>query len=258
MSQNDTIELRGFDESEKPGAKKKLSPSRVKRAKEWSKKKNEPQQGPVEEKDEPKGPAGRSTPTAHTGKEIEQPTKSAEPVPTTSETENKSGESGTTNDQSFNFDDILKCDTFPGLLTVSGKLTLGSSILMFFFLQNGVGGDGDNMKSRFSRWFKQESPEKAESRRPSLHDDHHIIKDLLNDIGETSVSIPGDSEAYFAPISPAGNTSGVIGGKRGGGAQSQPINIMEMLQRGKHQGDNAAVKQPPRKLSRWYLLKNRG
>lgn len=106
------------------------------------------------------------------------------------------------------------------------------------------------MKSRFSRWFKQESPEKVESRRSSVQDDHHIIKDLLSDIGETSVSIPGDSEVYFAPISPAGNT-GVIGGKRGGGgAQSQPINIMEMLQRSKHQGEGATVKQPPREYPR--------
>lgn len=38
MSQNDTIELRGFDDADKPG-KKKISLSQVKRAKEWSKKK---------------------------------------------------------------------------------------------------------------------------------------------------------------------------------------------------------------------------
>ncbi|KAJ8916524.1 hypothetical protein NQ315_000166 [Exocentrus adspersus] len=232
VSQNDTIELRGFDDADKPGAKKKVAPSRVKRAKDWSKKKSEPQTVVPEEKNEAKEPAGRSTPAPQSSAEPEAPqqqTKAAEPgTETAKEEENKANnKSGAEeNDHSFNFDEILKCDTFPGLLS------------------NGVGADGDNMQSRFSRWFKQESPEKAaESRRSSLQDDHHIIKDLLNDIqGETNVSIPGDSEAYFAPISPAGNTGGVIGGKRSGGAQSQPINIMEMLQRGKNQGE--AAKQP--------------
>lgn len=38
VSQNDTIELRGFDDADRPG-KKKNSPSQLKRAKEWSKKK---------------------------------------------------------------------------------------------------------------------------------------------------------------------------------------------------------------------------
>ncbi|KAJ8936844.1 hypothetical protein NQ314_012160 [Rhamnusium bicolor] len=200
VSQNDTIELRGFEESDKIGSKKKLSPSRVKRAKEWSKKKNEAQATAVEEKEEPKVPAVRSTPTpqagggAETSQQQQLQTKPNEQPQASGESENKA--SSVVNDHAFNFDDILKCDTIQ-------------------LLTNGMGGDGDNMKSRFSRWFKQESPEKVESRRSSMQDDHNIIKDLLSDIGETSVSIPGDSEAYFAPISPAGNTGGIIGGKRG-------------------------------------------
>lgn len=60
MSQNDTIELRGFDD-EKP-KKKRTSPSRLKRCKDWAKKK-ELQQNTEEEKDEVKEPTNRSTPT---------------------------------------------------------------------------------------------------------------------------------------------------------------------------------------------------
>ncbi|KAJ8956303.1 hypothetical protein NQ318_015039 [Aromia moschata] len=230
ISQTDTIELRGFDESEKPNGKKKLSPSRVKRAKEWSKKKTDTTQaaaGPGEKEAEQAGggagggagdPTGRSTPGPQGA---EQPSQEPQQQQTKSGETTEGGKSASMSDQSFNLDDILKCDSIPGLLP------------------NGVGGDGDNMKSRFSRWFKvQESPERqpqqAESRRSSMHDDHHIIKDLLSDIGETSVSIPGDSEAYFAPISPAGGGGGggVIGGKRAAQA-AQPLNIMEMLQKGK-------------------------
>ncbi|KAG5868188.1 hypothetical protein JTB14_030261 [Gonioctena quinquepunctata] len=239
ISQNDTIELRGFEESDKPG-KKKLSPSRVKRAKEWSKKKSETQQqNAIEDKDDSKEPARRTTPTPQAGgvgggeqpeKKGENDLKEDHAKETTEKTSDENKVIGApVNDQSFNFDDILKCDSIPGLLT------------------NGIGADGDtNTKSRFSRWFKQESPEKIESRRSSLHDDH-IIKDLLKDIGETSVTIPGDSEAYFAPISPAANTGGIIGGKRSAQAQqqqqSQSINIMEMLQRGKQLGGDGGAKQ---------------
>nr|XP_023021181.1 mediator of RNA polymerase II transcription subunit 12-like [Leptinotarsa decemlineata] len=230
VSQNDTIELRGFEDTDKPG-KKKLSPSRVKRAKDWSKKKIEIQPVTVnDDKEESKEPAVRSTPTPQLESKIVEKTEEKvekdakdEPVkePAVKPPE-KTKMEGVPNEQSFNFEDILKCDSISGLLT------------------NGIGNEGDPAtKSRFSQFFKQDSPEKAaESRRSSMHDDHHIIKNLLKDIGETtSVAIPGDSEAYFAPISPAANTGGgVIGGgsgKRAAQANAQPINIMEMLQRGK-------------------------
>ncbi|XP_074029559.1 eukaryotic translation initiation factor 4E transporter isoform X2 [Leptinotarsa decemlineata] len=230
VSQNDTIELRGFEDTDKPG-KKKLSPSRVKRAKDWSKKKIEIQPVTVnDDKEESKEPAVGSTPTPQLESKIVEKTEEKvekdakdEPVkePAVKPPE-KTKMEGVPNEQSFNFEDILKCDSISGLLT------------------NGIGNEGDPAtKSRFSQFFKQDSPEKAaESRRSSMHDDHHIIKNLLKDIGETtSVAIPGDSEAYFAPISPAANTGGgVIGGgsgKRAAQANAQPINIMEMLQRGK-------------------------
>ncbi|CAG9814994.1 unnamed protein product [Phaedon cochleariae] len=233
-SQNDTIELRGFDDG-----KKKLSPSRVRRAKEWSKKKNEPTQKPTDEKEEPKEAKGRSTPSPQVGgKSVEQSQKrnsaekKVEKQPSDSVGERKKEEEvkADATDHGFNLDDFLKCDTIPGLLT------------------NGVGTDEENTKSRFSRWFnKPDSPEKTSSRRSSTHDDQpSIIKDLLKDIGnETSgVAMPGDSEAYFAPISPASNTGSVIGNKRANNHhqqpqhQSHPVNIMEMLQKG-------GSKQPP-------------
>lgn len=108
------------------------------------------------------------------------------------------------------------------------------------FLQNGVGG-GDTAGSRFSQWFNREkSPpnkqKEEESRRSSLQDDnhhHHLIKNLLSDISETNVTIPGDSESYFAPISPAANTSNIGTNSGGSKPASKPVNLMEMLQRGK-------------------------
>ncbi|CAH1260988.1 unnamed protein product [Diabrotica balteata] len=231
LSQNDTIELRGFDD-DKP-IRKKLSPSNLKRIKEPKKKvEPAPPQLKNDDKKEPEvtlsEPKGGSVPQVGNQKETNE--KHSESVRNEEKdnkvdidkTDEESRVNALVNDHSFNFDDILKCDTIPGLLT------------------NGVGADGDNSKSRFSRWFKQESPEKPESRRSSLHDDH-LINNLLKDL-EPNVTIPGDSEAYFAPISPAANTGGIVGGKREFQQQSQAMNIMDMLQRGKQQPD--PMKQP--------------
>ncbi|XP_050499219.1 eukaryotic translation initiation factor 4E transporter-like isoform X4 [Diabrotica virgifera virgifera] len=231
LSQNDTIELRGFDD-DKP-IRKKLSPSNLKRMKEPKKKvepalpqlKNDDKNEPEVILSEPKGGSGPQV-----GNQKETNEKHSESLRNEEKdnkvdidkTDEESRVNALVNDHSFNFDDILKCDTIPGLLT------------------NGVGGDGDNSKSRFSRWFKQESPEKPESRRSSLHDDH-LINNLLKDL-EPNVTIPGDSEAYFAPISPAANTGGIVGSKREFQQQSQAMNIMDMLQRGKQQPD--PMKQP--------------
>ncbi|XP_072379891.1 eukaryotic translation initiation factor 4E transporter-like isoform X2 [Diabrotica undecimpunctata] len=231
LSQNDTIELRGFDD-DKP-IRKKLSPSNLKRMKEPKKKvEPAPPQLKNDDKKEPEvtlsEPKGGSVPQVGNQKETnEKHSESARNEEKDNKvdidkTDEESRVNALVNDHSFNFDDILKCDTIPGLLT------------------NGVGADGDNSKSRFSRWFKQESPEKPESRRSSLHDDH-LINNLLKDL-EPNVTIPGDSEAYFAPISPAANTGGIVGGKREFQQQSQAVNIMDMLQRGKQQPD--PMKQP--------------
>lgn len=64
----------------------------------------------------------------------------------------------------------------------------------------------------------------------------------MKDLNEPSVSIPGDSSSYFAPISPAANT--------GANATSKSINIMEMLQKGKQNEAGAS------KSRKCFFLKN--
>lgn len=105
--------------------------------------------------------------------------------------------------------------------------------------QNGVGGDGDasSASSRFTQFFKREkSPpsqmKQNDSRRSSLQD-NTVIRNVLKDIEEPNVTIPpaGDSNSYFAPISPAANTMQPVSGG------SKPINdLMEMLQRNNREG----------------------
>jgi len=48
-------------------------------------------------------------------------------------------------------------------------------------LQNGVSEDAEKTTSRFSRWFKKDSPTKevgGSSRKSSIQEDNHIIKVL--------------------------------------------------------------------------------
>nr|CAH7769009.1 unnamed protein product [Callosobruchus chinensis] len=263
ISQNDTIELRGFDD-DKPISKKKVPPSSSKRPEKWSKKKDNQQ----ETIDENGGISSALQVNAEEDaqKEGSDKRETKQAVDRNKEDkgrDDKEGDKHTVNNEhGFNFDDILECQTIPGLLP------------------NGVGNEAEiQAKSRFSRWFKQDSPEKQSqsttnpgnrSRRSSLHeDDHHlIIKDLLKDISEPG-GPPGDSEAYFAPISPAGNTS--IGAGPFTGAppgrhhhhqqqpqQQQGLSIMDLLRAGGgapgnkgpqgqtgHQGAVDMLKQPP-------------
>lgn len=119
-------------------------------------------------------------------------------------------------------------------------------------MQNGVGGGDTSGGSRFSQWFSREkSPsEKLNevlSRRSSLQEDNHhhnLIKNLLNDITEPNVSIPGDHESYFAPISPAANTVNINSNRGPQQNASKPVDLMEMLQRGK-QTMPIAADMPP-------------
>lgn len=95
-----------------------------------------------------------------------------------------------------------------------------------------MGSDGDSSgKSRFSKWFSVENNPSEGSRRSSVQEES-MIKNLLKDLNEPSVSIPGDSNSYFAPISPAANTGSALN-NAGMAPNSKSINIMEMLQRGK-------------------------
>lgn len=139
ISQNDTIELRGFDDADRllpgVGGKKKMPPSQAKRARDWlSKKKTSGGGGgdlsgnAIDEKDEMMtvegGPGGRSTPTPQAGD------GAPPPPPENERKENKekgqgdgahNAEAKNVNDQSF-FDDMFKSDSIPGLpglLTVS-------------------------------------------------------------------------------------------------------------------------------------------
>ncbi|KAH1011176.1 hypothetical protein HUJ04_000599 [Dendroctonus ponderosae] len=229
ISQNDTIELRGFDESEKLGKKKQ--PSRLKRAKEWSKKK----ESTIVEDKEKIDPKERSTPNhiETTSKELKENGEEPKRQPTSqpSQKHADSKQQSSQADHSFDFDEFLKGENIPELLT------------------NGEVNETDKTTSRFSRWFKKESPNKElggeASRKSSIQEDNHIIKDLLKDINESSsipmsVRTPMDSNIYFTPISPAGNSRGalenMIGDKsRSAGNVGQSINIMDILARSRQQ-----------------------
>ncbi|CAH2009517.1 unnamed protein product [Acanthoscelides obtectus] len=268
MSQNDTIELRGF-EDEKPVTKKKVPPSSLKRLEKWSKKKDSQQETIDENESVSSALQANAEKDAQKDGSEEKEVKQAvdRKKEDSGKDDSKEGDKHTVNnEQGFNFDDILECQSIAGLLP------------------NGVGNEAEaQAKSRFSRWFKQDSPEKQSqpNTNPSRHsslpseDDHNlIIKDLLKDISEPA-GPPGDSEAYFAPISPAGNNSMGAGPPFGAGQpqgrhphhqqqlapqqQGQGLSIMDLLRAGgnkgaqqqQHQaqaGHQAAVemlKQPP-------------
>ncbi|XP_045468117.1 eukaryotic translation initiation factor 4E transporter-like isoform X10 [Harmonia axyridis] len=246
MSQNDTIELRGFEESDKGGSHKKKqqsSSSQAKRVREWAKKKNSISEDKLEEEqDNGQKPRNQvdtkeekeknfqecETNNGHRADHLEE--NQDQEQQNDNDKENRQGPPTaaggmeTINENSFIFDDIFKCDSIPGLLT------------------NGVEGSADNnTKSKFSRWFKRESPDKASesSRRSSLHEEH-ILKNLLNDINEPSstvaVNIPqlGSSDSYFAPISPAAvNAGGAVSETGNPKPAASQVNIADMFQRGK-------------------------
>ena len=246
-SQHDTIELRGFEDI--PEEKminnnttvkgKKQSPAQKKRAKkaaEKDEKQNETHSS---------GPKGRSTPNS-----MDQPmnvvgaphspileqNEQQSPLPKekpdesktiTSEQNSEATEksNASSNQESrppdFNLDDFLKSDTFPG---VPGLLT------------NGVGSNGGS-GSRFSQWFKRESPvHHLDNHRASIQDE--LLNNLLNDISEPKIKIPSvtESNAYFAPISPA-NTTTNTGSVTG-------VKLLEMLQRGSKANQNGQGDTP--------------
>lgn len=243
-SQHDTIELRGFEDIPEEKAvnnnssntkNKKQTPVQKKRGKKNSLEKDEKQT------ENSAGPKGRSTPTT-----MDQPmnvvaaphspiSEQNESTSLTQKTNHDSNESTvieqsceTTDNSStanqnqedshpdFNLDEFLKSDTFPG---VPGLLT------------NGVGSNGGSC-SRFSQWFKRESPvQQVDSRRTSIQDD--ILNNLLNDITEPNIQIPSvtESNTYFAPISPANTTANNTTSTTG-------VKLLEMLQRGNKPNQN--------------------
>ncbi|XP_061933532.1 eukaryotic translation initiation factor 4E transporter isoform X3 [Apis cerana] len=245
-SQHDTIELRGFEDIPEEKAvnnnnsntkNKKQTPVQKKRGKKNSLEKDEKQN------ENSTGPKGRSTPTTmdqslnvvvapHSP--ISEQNESSSLVQKTNHDSNVSAmteQSCETTDNSstinqnqedshpdFNLDEFLKSDTFPG---VPGLLT------------NGVGSNGGSC-SRFSQWFKRESPvQQVDSRRTSIQDD--ILNNLLNDITEPNIQIPSvtESNTYFAPISPANTTT-----TNNTTSNTTSVKLLEMLQRGNKSSQN--------------------
>ncbi|XP_049838466.1 eukaryotic translation initiation factor 4E transporter isoform X28 [Schistocerca gregaria] len=123
----------------------------------------------------------------------------------------------------FNLDDFLKSDSVPGLLA------------------NGAVNDSSG-GSRFSQWFRRESPvnRQAESRCSSIQDE--LLNNLISDITEPAIVIPplSESDTYFTPISPAEST--VTQQNLNVSTDSdntQKSSLLEMLQR-RPQGDTSA------------------
>lgn len=147
-------------------------------------------------------PPARSTPTSGV------PVKGKEGI---KEDKKHPSESSLNDDHEhdFNLDDFLKFDHIPGLLS------------------NGNVEESTVQGSRFSQWFRRDSPQQtpapAAPARPAPHTDNHerIINHLMDDL-EPAISIPSsDTPHLFAPISPAG-----VNG------EPPPPSLLQMLQRG--------------------------
>ncbi|KAF2885441.1 hypothetical protein ILUMI_20721 [Ignelater luminosus] len=231
ISQHETIELRGFEDGDcEKSIKKKHSTAQKKKQKERAITKTVEAQIDNKEKQDESTKGTADKPASQEA--ITTSTTRPSPIP-----ENEGGngdlqekakinENTNSEQNSFNLDDILKCDTIDKLLS------------------NGVSGDdNDTSGSRFSRWFKRESPVKqtlVDSRRSSLQDEH-IIRNLLNDISEPNVTIP-DSDLYFAPISPAANTGSTNLRNAGVPSAQKPMTLIEMLQQRNKQSENQTIK----------------
>ncbi|XP_018362503.1 PREDICTED: eukaryotic translation initiation factor 4E transporter isoform X5 [Trachymyrmex cornetzi] len=237
-SQHDTIELRGFEDIPE---EKVVSSSNTKSKKQTAAQKKRGKRNATEKEDKSNensvGPKGRSTPTVmdqpinavpapHSpiSKQTEQSiTQNKEnDISESTEPTSESGENSAANQNQedshpdFNLDEFLKSDTFPG---VSGLLT------------NGVGSNSGT-GSRFSQWFKRESPvQQADSRRASIQDE--LLNNLLNDITEPNIQIPlvTESNTYFAPISPANTTNNA-------NTTTNGVKLLEMLHRGNKPNQN--------------------
>ncbi|KAK6621247.1 hypothetical protein RUM43_011553 [Polyplax serrata] len=212
-SQHDTIELRGFDDAgetvsrnkAKQIAKPSSKPnSRDSRSNAGSRKSSSEEisipktaNRKLDKDIEPELPTASSSPKVETAEGQKSETENAAPTDEPERTENH---------DFFNLEDLLQFDNLP-------------------LLTNGGGGEGNQSSSRFTQWFRRDSPSEInDTRRSSVQDD--MIKNIVNDINETSINIPNmkDSDAYFAPISPPGTTSG--------------NSLLEMLQNGGHHQKN--------------------
>lgn len=95
-------------------------------------------------------------------------------------------------------------------------------------------GTNDSAGSRFSQWFKRDSPPLQQSQQRDIKDE--LLNNLLNDISEPNIQIPAASESnkYFAPISPAAHThmnNNAVPSSHQQSSASTGIKLLEMLQR---------------------------
>ncbi|XP_048482169.1 eukaryotic translation initiation factor 4E transporter [Plutella xylostella] len=163
-SQHDTIELRGFDETRD---KRNGTGNNTKEDK-WNNNRSETKSPPPRRAPSPAPPKDDSTDTSTVSNDKD------------SGVESKGSEGAAGAEAAdFNLDDFLKFDSIPDVLTNGGSETEGS---------------------RFSRWFRRESP---------THDNRHyerLLNNMVNDLdsSDTSLNNPAaGSQQQFAPISPA-------------------------------------------------------
>lgn len=124
MSQNDTIELRGFDESDKPG-KRKMSAARVKRVKDWSKKK---ESTIVEDKEKTEETTELNESLPSNGQQAKRgDAKNNEPDATLPKVESLITQPE--HHQTFDFDEFFKGEHIPGLLTVGWLILLVNLVM---------------------------------------------------------------------------------------------------------------------------------
>lgn len=112
----------------------------------------------------------------------ESPKAESEPVPAeeTERTENR--------DFNLNLEDFLQLDNLPllsvGLFLNYSAFNYFSSCLLIFLFQNGATGEGNQSSSRFSQWFRRDSPpDLTDSKRSTVYDE--LIKNIIN--GKVSV-----------------------------------------------------------------------
>ncbi|KAL0266373.1 UNVERIFIED_CONTAM: hypothetical protein PYX00_008932 [Menopon gallinae] len=227
-SQHDTIELRGFEDTGEVNNRNKgkiASKSNSKPNPKDSKSNTGSRKSSSEEISVLKGGSGEAAGSKEVEGDslVENPPQKADlrespkaesetvPAEETETTENR--------DFNLNLEDFLQLDNLP-------------------LLSNGATGEGNQSSSRFSQWFRRDSPpDVTDSKRATAYDE--LIKNIINDISESSINIPTkESDTYFAPISPAGTTSGnsfldMLKGQQRNEHRSKPPSIKDLEASGK-------------------------
>ncbi|GFS84202.1 eukaryotic translation initiation factor 4E transporter [Nephila pilipes] len=190
-SQSETIELVGFEDPHNDGEGRK--PAKKKRSKQNSRrsslKSDEGERTETVQAEDKGSQKKNSEPKQEEVKQTIAEVKEMEEA----QDSNKSANTG------FDLDQLFKMDWISGLPSL---------------IQNEAPPENTDKEigcSRFSQWFRKESPVPEgnesgnNSRRSSLHEE--LIVNVLNSIVEPQITIPSptenSSDNYFAPISPA-------------------------------------------------------